>query len=288
MMGAGALRRRSAFVKSHGCVEADDGSPINYLVVGNGSRPLVFLPGAGDALATADRLSHRLVWWLEGRAEHFRVLYISRRSPLSADTSLVQQADDVARVMAHLGWPPSLIEAQSAAGPVGVHLALNHPEHVAGLVLSSSAVWLDEVAYEQCTRWLDLLEHNQWERFLGEATELFWQGEIAALLKPFQSLLARIASERPVQRISTILSQLLCMDLRDRLDEITVPTLITGGCEDRIFSEALQREMGELIPGSTTVMQQGFGHGNDLENPQHINLLAAFARLKKVPLLAKS
>ncbi len=283
--GAGALRRKQAFVKSHGCVDAGDGSQISYLVVGNGPRPMVFLPGAGDALATADRLSHRLVWWLEGRAEHFRVLYVSRRTPLSPDVSMAQQADDVARVMEHLNWPASLVEAQSAAGPVGVHLALRHPERVAALVLSSSAVWLDEQAYETCTRWLDLLEQNQWERFLDEATELFWQGEIAALLKPFQRLLARIASERPVQRISTILTQLLCVDLREELEQLAVPTLITGGENDRIFSASLQSAMADEIPDSTVVIQSGYGHGNDLENPEHINLLAAFARLKKIPLI---
>lgn len=280
-----APRRRAAVVQKHGFVEAGDGAQIHYLIVGHGARPLVFLPGAGDALATADRLSHRLVWWLESRAEHFSILYVSRRSPLPPDITMAQQAEDVALVMKTLGWPPSLIEAQSAAGPIGVMLGILYPELVAGLVLSSSAVWLDDDAYTQCSRWLELLEHNQWEAFLSEATELFWQGEIATALKPFQRLLAKIASERPVQRICTILSQLLCLDMRPELEQLTVPTLVTGGELDRVFGVELQREMASMIPDSTLVIQKGFGHGNDLENPSHINLLAAFARLKKIPAL---
>lgn len=281
-----APKRRAAVVQKHGFVAAPDGAQIHYLIVGNGARPLVFLPGAGDALATADRLSHRLVWWLESRAEHFKILYVSRRSPLPPDITMTQQAEDVALVMKELGWPPSLVEAQSAAGPIGVMLGIEHPELVAGLVLSSSAVWLDDDAYTQCSRWLELLEHNQWEAFLAEATELFWQGEIANALKPFQRLLAKIASERPVQRICTILSQLLCLDMRPELELLTIPTLVTGGELDRVFGAELQRDMAAMIPDSTLVIQKGFGHGNDLENPSHINLLAAFARLKKIPVLS--
>ncbi len=281
----GELQRRSSVVRKHGYVTTRDGAQIHYIIVGQGSRPLVFLPGAGDALATADRLSHRLVWWLESRAEHFSVLYVSRRSPLSPDTTPQQQAEDVAFVMRELGWPPSLVEAQSAAGPIGVLLALQHPELVAGLVLSSSAVWLDNDAYEQCSRWLDLLEQNRWEDFFSEATELFWQGEIAAMLKPFQRLLAKIASERPSQRICTILSQLLCVDLREELPNVKVPTLVTGGALDRVFQPSLQEEMAERIPDATVVIQDGYGHGNDLENPSHVSLLVAFARLKKIPVM---
>ena len=285
MMDPHTPKRRAAFVRGHGSVQAEDGAQIKYVIVGEGPRPLVFIPGAGDALATADRLAHRLVWWLEGRAQHFTVLYVSRRAPLAPSVSLAEQAEDVALVMRQLGWPPSLIEAQSAAGPVGVLLALNHPDLVAGLTLSSSAVWLDESAYELCHSWLELLERNQWERFLAESVELFWQGEITTLLKPFQRLLARLASERPVQRIATILSQLLCVDLRDRLGELRCPTLITGGQHDRVFSAELQRAMAEKIEDVTVVIQPGFGHGNDLQNPAHVDLLAAFARLKRVPML---
>lgn len=279
----GEISRRASMYHTHGSVTAPDGAQIHYLIIGSGPRPLVFLPGAGDALATADRLSHKLMWWLEGRAEHFRILYVSRRSPLSPDTTLERQADDVALVLESLGWPAALVEAQSAAGPIGVLLALRHPQRVAALVLSSSAVWLDDDAYVRCSRWLDLLQHEQWEQFMGEATGLFWQGETAALLRPFQRLLARIASERPIQRVATILSQLMCVDLRELLPELHLPVLVTGGCEDQIFSETLQRQTASHIHNATAVFQRGYGHGNDLENPGHINLLAAFARLKKVP-----
>lgn len=262
-----------------GTLQLPDGARISYLTGGEGTRPLVFLPGAGDGLATACELSGRLTGWLRGRFERFHVLYVSRREPLTRQVSLRQQARDVAYVMEQLGWPASLIEAQSAGGPIGQWLAVERPELVSGLVLSSTAAWLDAPARAQVEAWLEMVQREDWDAFFASAASLFWRDERAAMLRPFLRLLCSMARPAAPARLEVILGQLLELDHRDLLGRITAPTLVTGGLDDRIFSPALQREMAARIPRATVTLHDSYGHGNDLENPEHVRLLTAFARL---------
>ena len=59
-----------------------DGAQLPYLITGSGPRPMVYIPGAGDGLASADQLGSRMKWWLAGRLDYFRVLYVGRRAGL--------------------------------------------------------------------------------------------------------------------------------------------------------------------------------------------------------------
>jgi len=255
---------------------------LSYMIVGSGPRPLVFVPGAGDGLATPQYTARRLAHWMQSRTAYFRILYVSRRVPLSPDTSLEQQADDIAYLMRELGWPSSMVEAQSAGGPLGVMLGLRHPELVSALVLSSAAIWLDDFSRERCERWLEMLEERDWDAFFAATSTLLWHADKASLFTPFMKLLSHIARPSDPSRLIAILHSLLQVDLRPELPNFSIPTLVTGGKQDRLFRESLQSATAELLPNVTSAFQAGFGHSNDLENPAHVRLLAAFARLKGV------
>lgn len=256
-----------------------DGAQLPYLITGSGPRPLVYIPGAGDGLASADQLGSRMKWWLAGRLEYFRVLYVGRRLGLDEHVSLEQQALDIKALLEHLDWPVSLIEGQSAGGALAQQLALVAPEYVGALALSSTMAWLDETSRALLAYWVELLRDEDWETFFSSTTNLFWTEQRAAMLEPFKRLLVRLARPGDKNRLLVILQQLLAFDHGDLLEQITAPTLVTGGLEDEIFSPALQLAMAERITNVQTIMQPGFGHGNDLENPAHIRLLAAFGRL---------
>ena len=267
------------------------GAQLPYLVTGSGPRHMIYVPGAGDGLASADQLRERMSWWLKGRGEYFRILYVGRRTGLTPQVGLEEQARDIAALLEHLDWPTSLLEGQSAGGALAQQLAVVAPERVGALALSSTMGWLDEAARAQVTQWLELLEAQDWERFFSSMVGHFWSDARSLNLQPFRRLLTRLATPRDPSRLACILNQLLTLDHRDMLGHIQAPTLITGGLDDGIFSPQLQLAMAELIPRAQVVMQPGFGHSNDLENPAHVKLLAAFARLhvrRAAPLAAAS
>ena len=49
-------------------------------------------------------------------------------------------------------------------------------------------------------------------------------------------------------------------DFRDRLDEITAPTLVIAGTDDPFYTEALFRETAVGIPGAKLILYPGMGH----------------------------
>gem|GEM_PF-976970 len=256
-----------------------DGAQLPYLITGSGPRPMVYIPGAGDGLASADQLGSRMKWWLAGRLDYFRVLYVGRRAGLRPEISIEQQARDIKALLEHLDWPTSLVEGQSAGGALAQQLAVVAPEHVGALALSSTMAWLDETSQALIAYWVELLRDEDWETFFSSTTNLFWTEQRAAMLEPFKRLLVRLARPGDKDRLLVILQQLLEFDHRALLSEIEMPTLVTGGLEDEIFTPELQLAMAARIGNVQTIMQPGFGHGNDLENPAHTRLLAAFGRL---------
>ena len=66
--------------------------------------------------------------------------------------------------------------------------------------------------------------------------------------KPYADMLAIINAEEQ-------------FDVRDRLHEITAPTLVVGGSKDAYYSEQLFTETANLIHGARLSIYEGVGHG---------------------------
>ncbi len=65
--------------------------------------------------------------------------------------------------------PPYAIEAESGGGRIGLWLAVDHPELVERLVLSSvaSETQPDSAMARRMEQWIDLAEHDDWGMFFG-------------------------------------------------------------------------------------------------------------------------
>jgi pimeloyl-ACP methyl ester carboxylesterase len=60
-------------------------------------------------------------------------------------------------------------------------------------------------------------------------------------------------------------------DVRDRLAEIRVPTLVVVGTDDRLTPLRYSRFLAETIPGARLVEIPGAGHFPQLEQPVRVN-----------------
>jgi pimeloyl-ACP methyl ester carboxylesterase len=49
-------------------------------------------------------------------------------------------------------------------------------------------------------------------------------------------------------------------DFKERLAQITVPTLVVAGDQDRCYTEALVRETAAGIPDTRLILYEGMGH----------------------------
>lgn len=182
--------------------------------------------------------------------------------------SLVETADDVARLIGALG-EPAIVVGYSMGARVALHVALSHPRLVSGLVLVSGTAGITDDAERAARRTADesLAEHI--EQIGTEAFVSEW------LAQPmFASLPSDAASiEERLTNSPTGLAESLRhagtgtqTPLWSRLGELTMPTLVVTGDLDTKFT-ALGEELSRELPGALHERIPGAGHTLHLERP---------------------
>ncbi len=153
----------------------------------------------------------------------------------------------------------------STGGSIALHFAADHPDLVRRLVLHSSAHTLGQAG-----------KALQWR--MGElARQHHWRKVFTAM---FSLMLPPTGIKRDVGRLAiwiagSLLPLILPKDLsdlaitveaedkfhfKDRLPEITAPTLVVAGDKDPFYSVTLFRETVEGIPNARLILYPGMGH----------------------------
>lgn len=92
-------------------------------------------------------------------------------------------------------------------------------------------------------------------------------------------LTRRLTAATPFSTLSELMEDVVGFDLRDRLGEITVPTLVIGGTRDLVTPIRDARLMAQRIAGARLEVLPGAGHMVMLERRAEVSdLLASFAR----------
>lgn len=167
------------------------------------------------------------------------------------------------RLMAVAGWDEAVMVGNSLGGRVALAMALDYPRRVAGLVLiNSSGIHLE-----------------------GVPTLSPFDMEPASFLKaifyrPADRVMAlRAAGETPpwLATARLLSENSLHEDLRSRLKEVAVPTLILWGEHDAVIPLPYAVALQEGIPGARLVQIPRAGHVPMLERPDAVNrAIAAF------------
>jgi pimeloyl-ACP methyl ester carboxylesterase len=91
--------------------------------------------------------------------------------------------------------------------------------------------------------------------------------------KPVREAAAqRIASNRRGAYLRTV-GAILRFDVRHRLAEIRVPTLVVAGSGDRTVPLSVKREIARSIAGARLEVIEGSGHATPLDAPVAFNAL---------------
>jgi pimeloyl-ACP methyl ester carboxylesterase len=254
-----------------------DGARTPYVSIGEGRRTMVVVPGAADGLRSCMQVALYLAWFYRERARGSRVLVLSRREPLPAGFGIERHAVDLIRAADELGAGPAVRECLSAAGPVGQWIAVKRPDLVRGLVLASSYDYVSPPTRRALEQWRNIASQAAGLEAFSESLEHKFRPPPEVLVSLERSLLPSAANTPDPERLTRILSELLDLDQRHLTPQIGCPTLVIGGGEDRVVPPEVQREMAERIPSSRLQLCPGFGHFNDMENPDYPRLIEQFA-----------
>ncbi|MHB1132913.1 MAG: alpha/beta fold hydrolase [Chloroflexota bacterium] len=261
-----------------GRVNLPDGGQMPWVQVGDGPMAVLLIPGAIDGMITVADVAPLVAWAYAGRADRYRMLVMSRRHPLPDAWPVERQAEDYAWALERLGWGRTLVECNSAGGPVGQWLAVQRPELVAGLILSSTLHRIATRTASVGREWLGLAERRQWARLhLSFVEHAFTPGRVATFRLALPFVHFNWPPPHP-ERMPHLLRSLLQVDNQALLSRISSPALVVGGSEDRIVPSSVQREMAQLLPNSRLVLYGAYGHSNDIENPDYQRQMDSFAR----------
>jgi pimeloyl-ACP methyl ester carboxylesterase len=235
------------------------GGQVYYAARGESGAPLLFLHGAGD--------SH-LLW--NGQLAAFAGTHCTYALDLPGHGRSTGQARDtisayaaiVHKFLDALGIDKTIVAGSSMGGAVAQTLALESPELVSGLVLVGTgarlrvaSAFIDGVKTDFQSTARALVEHY----YAPGAPETLRNKSLAQLVKSGAAVLAQdfAACDR--------------FDIRDRLPEILMPTLVVCGAEDKMTPPKYSEYLARHIPHSQLVLVPGAGHMVMLEQPQAFN-----------------
>ncbi|MDA0637462.1 alpha/beta hydrolase [Nonomuraea sp. MCN248] len=183
---------------------------------------------------------------------------------------------DAAALIDALGLVSAHVVGMSQGGAVGQLLALDHPGRVASLTLASATPGVP--GQEQPD--LPPMSAGLQALFTEEAPEPDWSDRagvidhlveaerpFAAASRPFDEAGMRAMATRVAGRTANLAAQLANPFLidagepwRDRLGQITAPTLVLHGTEDPMFPIEHGRALAAEIPGARFVAMERTGH----------------------------
>ena len=232
--------------------------------------------GEGDPLVLISGLGAKGTSWqpfLASASRHFQVLTFdnpgSGASPeLSGPTSIARLAGEVLRLLDALGVERAHLVGRSMGGMIAQELALRAPERVRRLALVSTTGRVDVHLARVFELWAAMAEQGV-AAALRQQSSLLWCLGGAALARDERVrayLDARARHDRPADYARQARA---CArhDALDRLGRLRLPTLVVGGCDDRLMPGHHSEALAAAIPGAQKIDIPAAGHLAYLEQP---------------------
>ncbi len=234
--------------------------------------PLLFIHGLGGDHA---------FWSYQVPAfcQRYPVLTVDLRghgqsSKPDADWTIQDMARDVVRLLRSLGAERAHVVGCSLGGMVAQQIALDHPLTVASLVLVDTLCGAPAGFEQVIQEALRFIEDNDMATVATARITNAFSDAADPIMRDY--MIDRVARNDKAAYVRTARAT-FSFCVRERLGELTVPTLVVVGDEDRVTPPQLSEELANLIPGARLVRIPKAGHISNMECPQEFNrALAAF------------
>ena len=248
----------------------------------NGQRLYYEVHGEGEPLVMAMGLGGDLVAWarqIPEFAERYRVIAIENRdvgrsSYANAPYDIEDMADDTLAVLDEVGVDDFHLLGLSMGGAICQQVALRAPERVRTLTLcvtwGGSGPYGEEhsrLLAEQYRR-MSREEQVDYLMLAGMTEDFYANADSVAWLRRM------ILSNPNPQETEGFVRQLDACgrhDVRDRLDELSMPVHVVGAEHDVMVPPWKSTELAELIPGAKLTMLERAAHLVNIEGAERFN-----------------
>lgn len=236
---------------------------LNHLVEGAASAPPLLLgPSLGTSYALWDDVApelstgHRVVRWdLPGHGG-------SAPGLIGAGATVADLAGLVLALADSLGIERFAYAGVSLGGAVGLHLAVHHPERLESLAaICTSAHFGGSGPWEERA-----------ERVRREGVAWLAENAPSRWFTPGFTVPRLVADQRTAdpEAYAACCDALAAFDLRDRLGEISVRTLLIAGRQDVATPPSHLREIADAAPAATLVELPGAAHLAPAQCPEAV------------------
>ena len=251
-----------------------DGLDLYYITEGEG-EPLVLISGLGSKNSWSFQIPYF--------SKRMRVIALHNRgvgksSRPNYPYTMTMYIDDIKALLDHLEIKEKVhLCGSSMGGMIAQNYVLKYPETVKTLILCATTAYHEEVSNVVNSQ-KDLENSTLEQKFKVRVAALYSRPFRKNLKTDVQlyEILKNNFMEDPT-RLQDYVNQGAAVsdhDTRDRLSEITQPTLILVGREDKIILGLHHSELlHEKIPNSTLEIIEKTGHGFVSEKPEKVNKL---------------
>ena len=236
------------------------GGSMSCVSFGRGDKPFVLLPGLSDGLATVRGKALLLAGPYVPFFERYTVWMFSRRDELPAGYSIREMADDQAEALRILGIGRASVMGVSQGGMIAQSLAARYPELVEKLVIAVSAPGANDLIRSCVSRWIDFAKQGDHRSLMIDTAERSYSPERLKRYRRLYPVIGQIGKPKSYDRFLVNAEAILGMEETGEPEQISCPTLIIGGGEDRIVGVGASYELNERIRDSALFVYPSLGH----------------------------
>ncbi len=238
------------------------GPEVPDLVIGDGPRTLVYLPGLTlqPGVPVGQERKMATSGW-EPLLDRYTVHRLSRRvRPVG--TTFADMADDATAAITELGGPVDLMGA-STGGMLAIHVAAARPDLVRRLVLVITGVESSAYGRRMSDTIQAAVRAGRWRRMYASILPIGGRSRLGRIVWGMAGWLIGphlIGVPREPTMILAELSAWDASDARPLLPSVTCPTLVIGGAHDPVFPPEAVKAMASALPDAQLVIVPNVAH----------------------------
>jgi DNA-binding SARP family transcriptional activator/pimeloyl-ACP methyl ester carboxylesterase len=242
-------------------VERGDGTNVAVGRTGTGSQ-LFIHPGWLSALDLVSAgLDMRTPFWAALSRTHELVIFdrfgtgLSKGSP--DDTSFGASVEELKTLLRKTTDVPVPVWAASAAGPIGVQVAVEAPELISHLILYGTYASGPEIFSRAVAESISSLVRASWGVGSDVLAQMLFPGGSAEQRDAWARFQKKTASP---ELAAQLLDQIYAADVSRMLDRVTVPCLVIHYRGDKGIPATGGEQLARGIPNAQFVMLDGISH----------------------------
>lgn len=257
-----------------GSVEGS-GFVMDYCSFGNGSKPMVILPGLsmfpvtpmGETVA---RQFYRFI-------DDYKVYLFDRKRDINDGYSVENMADDTAEAMKQLGIHDAVVYGASQGGMIAQVLAAKHPELASRLVLCSTAASAGDVSSPVAAQWLELAKAGKVVELNRSFAHNVYSEEFCRKNANTLKMVEKLGGPDDLKRVERLASAVINFDAYPILPLIKCKTLVVGASNDKVLGGDTSPKLAKAL-GAELLMYDNSSHACFDEEPDLHDRVLEFLR----------